>query len=288
MTSETPLTLAHEFYALDQPSLAGQAMALLEPNSTLAVVDQRDGFVKVRLAGGEGYLPEALHEPGVFKALQRLRSSQPAVLADTPGVAAMPEELLAPTEPLEVIKQTGNFTRVRRAGGQVGFVPTLLLTSDKAAPGRLRLKQAVWFYATPEPGGQQVGGSSNTVYPQHELLALGRQGTALLVQREDGQVGYLPIRLTQHRQHEELLRVGPVDLGWVVAGGGWGLVNWLAVAQAIAYGGFIPEAMHPYALLLTAVLSAGAILWRGGRSPLARSFGIGALLAYLLVALPRL
>jgi hypothetical protein len=123
------------------------------------------------------------------------------------------------------------------------------------------------------------------VSPVDTLQLLGRDGQFALVQRDTGQIGYVPFALLGRPVADSLIPLGPAaDLGWIALGGLWGLFNWGGVA-AIALQPIVPAELRPYAGL-AAVLGVAALLWFGGRRRVAaRSFAVGLLLAYAFLHL---
>lgn len=278
--------LQHDFCVLSGPSLADQAIGLLYAGAELRPISQRDGFTQIALTGNQrGYIPSALCTPlPASGSTATVQVAIPAPLQSTPSVSTDSRILLQPTEQFRVVAITGKFAAIRREDGQGGYVPRLLLTQDRIIPGYTQLKQAVMIYAMPMPGGQLV--NATIVAPGEQLQLLGRDRYAVLVQRTDGQIGFIAAALVQGAQDSEaLLQIGPVDLGWILVGGGWGLVNWIGLGQAIISGGLVPSSLQ-WLLMLVLVLAICVAILRYGRLAVqSRSFGIGALLSYLLLFL---
>lgn len=277
MPEQSTAVLSHDCFLLDAPSLDAQPVALLGASMVLNVSARHAGFATVTLLHGlAGYLPNALLGSEPPPEAIPVVLHQPVALSDTPTALA-DDQIIPTTEAVALVKRGARFSLIRRASGKTGYVPTILLKD-----GQSQLKQPVRFYAAPEPGGQQLGAVIAT--PEERVVLLGEDGPALLLQRSDGRIGFAPAALVRRQPEPDLIMpIGPIDLGWLALGGVWGLANWLGVAQAVAYGGLVPEALHAAVFLAVVIAAASAIILRGRKPPLARSFGAGALLAYLVI-----
>jgi len=131
-----------------------------------------------------------------------------------------------------------------------------------------------------KPFLRSYGGA--TITPEDRLFRLGHTEGSVLVQREDGQIGFVRLALTEGvHDPEAILVIGPVDVGWIVAGMAWAAPNLFAFAQLIAYGRLVPEPLHPYALIALAIAAAIGCFLHVRQKPQAYGFGIGILLTYL-------
>jgi hypothetical protein len=273
-----------------QPDLASDPLVLLLAGTELQIHKKHDGFVCVRLHDNQlGFLPMAVigQSPPDAPA-QRVRLNQPTTLSTIPLIGReLDSNILTENEDLEIIATHGRFMQIRTADQRMGFVPTLLLNKPGSQPGRYRLRQPVRMYDLPAPGGQRLGGAP--VVPEERLLRLGVTEGSVLVQREDGQIGFVRLALTEGAgDPEAILVIGRVDLGWIVAGTAWATPNLLAVAQLIAYGPLIPELLHPYVLIGLTVAAAVGCFLHSRQRPQAYGFGIGILLTYLALIVQRL
>jgi hypothetical protein len=117
-------------------------------------------------------------------------------------------------------------------------------------------------------------------------MILGQDQSILLVQSHTGQVGFVPSKhLAPQRSLEPILIAGPIDLGWIGVGGFWGMLNWLAIGQALIASSFLPRTVQWVAMLALVLGIAAAIIMRARQKIEGRSFALGALLAYLLLFL---
>jgi len=278
---------------LAEPAFGATTLALLASGEQLYPGPATKGFLSVQCASGQrGYVPAALCTPLAAGAPGReppLASvMQPVALyrSPAPGNQFAARWIIAPEEPLRVLSRQDRFVHIQRPDGQVGYVPAVLCrdaTVAHGAPPTVRLVQPVSLYGSPAPGSQFE--SRWIVAPSETLLLLGRDGRFALVQREDGQLGYVPAALVGQPVADALLPAGPVDLGWIAIGGVWGLVNWAGVAATLAQLFFLGAALQPY-LGLGVVLGVAALLWLGSRRRVAaRSLAIGMLLAYAFLHL---
>jgi len=288
--AEAMVTLVHPFALLAAPSFGAPAIALLAAGEQLRAGPDENGFTVVGSAGGmRGYLPSvvcATLAPGVLPEPHAIRVTQQVALYHSPKAGGQygARWLVQPGESLQIVEEAGMFRKVQRPNGQVGYVPTTLCRitfTVRGQPAACQLVQTVALYRSPVPGGQFE--SRWQIDPSEPLIELGRDKLFVLVQREHGELGYVPAALCGERVPEAILPVGPLDLGWIVAGGGWGMVNWAGVVASLYQLNIVEAALKPYFGLAVVLGTAGA-LWLGSRRRLlARSFAVGVLLAYALL-----
>jgi hypothetical protein len=294
MTADTALqtiTLVHPTCLFEAPAFDARPLAILGGGGYARAGAPARGFLPLALESGlRGYVPAALCAPhaaqtdgglptiGVVQDVALYRSPEP-------GDQFSARWIVAKDELLRVLGREGRFVRVQRADGQVGYLPQALCRESTAAHGAppiVRAVQPVSLYSDPAPGSQLD--SRWIVSPGEPLLLLGHDGRFALVQRQDGRLGYVPSALCGQPVADAIVAVGPVDLGWIALGGGWGMANWGGVAAALSQPPF-DAALRPF-LGLGLVLGAAALLWLGSRRRLAaRSFAVGLLLAYALLHL---
>lgn len=291
MTDAEPgLRLTHPFALLAEPAFGAPVLALLAAGERLYPGHSDKGFVAVNSASGaEGYVPAMLcagGEPAQLPEPREIRVVLQTTLYRNPQLGAQygARWLVQPDEPLQILEDAGIFRKIQRPNGQVGYVPTSLCRTTFTAHGRpavCQLAQTVALYRTPTPGGQFE--SHWRLDPSERLIELGRDKLFVLVQREDGELGYVPAALCGDRDPEAILPLGAIDLGWIAVGGAWGMINWSGAAVSIDQLHLFDAPLKPY-LGLAIVLGAAAALWLGGRKRLlARSFAVGVLLAYALL-----
>jgi hypothetical protein len=215
------------------------------------------------------------------------------LLLEEPKFGAPPLALLWSGDQIMSRGCVEGFLRVRRGDDQEGYVPAAICAPHAAeAPASIHpttyVLQPVALYSHPLPGRQSAPDLSHSpsmvlILPDESLLVLGSDDRFTLVQRSDGQLGYVPTVLCGTGvTTTTLLKIGPLDLGWMVIGGGWTLLNWFAVAS-ILRSVFAEPAPRPYAGLAL-VLGAAATLWFGSqRRRMARSFAAGILACYALL-----
>ncbi len=272
---------------LAEPTIGARALGILIGGEQVRSLLSTKGFLLVQSHDErQGYVPAALCAPlAVSNADDGAATHviQPVSLYHNPlpGSQAAHKWIIPPDEQLLVVEPAGSFVQIQRANGQRGYIPTIL--ADRAAPnqGTIRVRQPVSLYHSPSPGSQYT----MLVAPEETLLMLGKDDRFVLVQREDGQLGYVPAVLCGQVESDVLFKVGPIDLGWVIVGGGWALINWSGLAGLINASFFIDAPLKPY-LGLAALLGTAAALWFASRRRLvARSFTIGLLLCYAFLHL---
>jgi hypothetical protein len=290
--AESSPTLIHSIGLLAEPAFGAAVVALLYASDRLQAGASNNGFVfVVTEAGARGYVPQALCAP----TAQRFTSDPPTIRtiqatslyrSPTPGDQYGARWLINPSEPLLLLEAAGMFQKIQRPNGQVGYVPATLCRASsmpRGGPAVYRLVQTVALYSNPTPGGQYE--SYWQIDPSERLLELGRDQRFVLIQRENGELGYVPSALCGQLIADTILQLGQIDLGWIVVGGGWGIVNWGGLALSLYRLSIIDAMLKPY-IGLAIVLGVAAALWFGSRKRLvARSFAIGMLLAYALLHL---
>jgi SH3-like domain-containing protein len=286
-------TLVHPVALLAAPEFGARALALLEPDAQLQVDEVNAGFLSVRTdTDAAGYVPAAVCTPLATGDPQRPPAMthviQPVSLyrQPAPGSQFVIPWIVPTGETLQVIGREFQFIRVRRQDGQVGYIPELACGSIVVTGGpypTTQLRQPVALYSSPAPGSQFS--AEWIVSPAETLLVLGGENGFLLVQRDDGQLGYVPAALCGETESEQILKIGPLDLGWIAIGGGWMFANWLLIAQWLRQELLVERTLTPY-LGLALLIGIAALLWLGSRRRFAaRSFVIGMLLAYAFMHL---
>jgi hypothetical protein len=280
-----PIVVAHATALLAEPTIGAHVLGIIEGGERLHSLLSTQGFLLVQNDNGRrGYVPAALCAPLALDATGDAVTHvvQPVSLYHnpSPGSQATHKWIIPPEELLEVVGPEGQFVPVQRPNGQRGYVPALL--ADRSpGHGAIRVRQPVSLYHSPMPGGQ----FSMMVAPEEPLLVLGKDDRFVLVQREDGQLGYVPVVLCGQAQSDMLFRAGPIDLGWVALGCFWTLLNWSGLVVLISAIFFIDAPLKPYAVLAL-LLGTTATLWFASRRRLvARSFAIGLLLCYAFLHL---
>jgi hypothetical protein len=225
-------------------------------------------------------------------AAQTVAVVHSTLLLEEPRFGAPPLALLWSGDSIISRGYVEGFLRARRSEGQAGYVPAAICAPRAvAAPAGIHptthVLQAVALYSHPMPGRQSAPDLGQTlavvlIYPDEPLLVLGNDDRFTLVQRSNGQLGYVPIVLCDAGAGAATrLKIGLLDLGWMIAGGGWTLLNWFAVAALVQSA--IPEpAPRPY-VGLAVILGVAATLFLGSqRRHMARSFAAGILACYAL------
>jgi hypothetical protein len=288
--AESSLTLIHPIGLLAEPAFGTAVVAFLYTGDRLHARASNNGFVFIETdSGARGFIPEVICAPNA----QRFTNDPPSIRAvqattlyrsPTPGDQYGARWLIHPDETLRVLETAGMFRKIQRQNGQAGYVPATLCRFRYGASGEpvfCRLVQTVALYSSPTPGGQYE--SHWQIDPSERLLELGREGRFVLIQRENGELGYVPSALIGQMIADTILQIGPVDLGWIVVGGGWGIANWGGLALSLYRLPIIDVLLKPY-IGLAIVLGVAAALWFSSRKRLiARSFAIGVLLAYALL-----
>ncbi len=267
--------------------MGARVLALIEAGTQIAPLERRDGFVAVAGPGGaRGFVPAAACAPLAQQDPGVIRLSQPVMFyrAPAPGRQFIASEAapaggaLAPGDVLRLLARDGDMLLVQRASGQVGYVhghdtdmPTLL----GETPARLAVARPAFLLGISDAGRRRL-----MVQPEDTLLRLGRDRNFLLVQREDGRVGFVPALLGDEEVAKGGTRLSMAGLGFA-----WMMLNWTGIAAAIDGLGLVVGSLGgPAGLLLT--LGLVAALWFASPRPaLARPFGVGILLAYGLLHL---
>jgi hypothetical protein len=228
-------------------------------------------------------------------AAQTVTIVHSTLLMEQPNFGAPPLELLWRGDHVISRGYIEGFLHAQRGQGQAGYVPAAICAPRAVeAPADIhpttQVRQVVALYSHPVPGRQSTPDLSQAlapllIYPDESLLVLGHDDRFTLVQRSNGQLGYIPTGLCDAGATLiGPLKVGPVDLGWMLAGGGWALLNWLAV-MALLQPLFPEPSLRPYAGLAV-VLGVAVTLWLGSpRRRVARSFAAGFLVGYALAHL---
>jgi hypothetical protein len=285
-TISQSITIVHATMILAEPSIGARALGILAGGEQVRSLLATKGFRLVQCHDGrQGYVPAALCAPLALTGADGAATHviQPVSLYHnpSPGSQAAHKWIIPPDEQLLVVGTGGSFVQIQRANGQRGYIPTILADRTPPSQDTIRVRQPVSLYHSPSPGSQYT----MLVAPEETLLILGKDDRFVLVQREDGQLGYVPAVLCGQVESDVLLKTGPIDLGWVIVGGSWALINWSGLAALIDASFFIDAPLKPY-LGLAALLGIAAALWFASRRRLvARSFTVGLLLCYAFLHL---
>jgi hypothetical protein len=279
------VTLVHAVALLAEPKLGSAAVALLESGEVLTRLDEAAGFLHVERDGGQrGFVPSAACAPQATQPPAPIHVQAQSRLYRSPSLDSSlfhnPDQwFMVPAEPLLVISKRGHYLLVQRSDGQRGFVPTNVCMPPQRRNGHdvTRVAQQLTLYRVENTEGTPV-----VVSPDETLLLLGHAGEFVLVQRDDGRIGYMLAAQQGEPVRDVLVPVGPVDVGWIGLGCMWMLLNWLGVLFVVARVTFFVRGADGYASL-AAVLGLAMLLWFSRRRRAARSFAFGLLLAYALL-----
>src|SRR5258706_88614 len=210
------------------------------------------GFRPIRRdSGAEAYVRAALCEPLAVAASHGAQPmtqvTQPVWLHRRvpPGDYNASPWIVRREETLVLLGHAQRFWHIRRPDGQIGYVPELLCEPViRLADGSqaTRVRQPIALYNYPAPGGQFS--PDRIAATREQLLVLGEDSGFLLVQREDGALGFVPAVLCGPAMPDALLRAGPLDLGWIALGLLWALLNLGALLLLLALslsGILLPE-----------------------------------------------
>lgn len=278
-------TVVHTIALLDQPLLGGRALDTVESGARVEPLERAQGFLRVQRNRATGFIPAAACTPlaedgtqvtGVIQPVAFYRAPVPGQQFE-PDLARLQQWTMIPSETLTVCEAQGKYLLIQRTSGQTGYVRAA--DCDVNETGQAHVKKPVSLQLLP-PGAQ----AAHLVLPGEQMLRLGRDGNFLLVQREQGQLGYVPAVLCgEPPSSDTIIKVGPLDLGWVLLGGGWALINWLSVASILGSSLLLDDALRPV-VGIALVLVVAALLWLvSRRQPMARSVALGALLCYALL-----
>jgi hypothetical protein len=289
-TSQT-VTVVHSALLLAEPKFGSHALALLSSGDSVASNGYVEGFLRVPCGDGrEGFLPAAVCEPLATKADRGAHLAtqvfQPVWLHRRvpPGGYIASPWIVSPQEPLLVLGREKKFLHIQRPDGQIGYVPELLCEKVVQPVGgqpATRLRQPIALYSYPAPGGQFS--SDRIISPKEQLLVLGGDSDFLLVQREDGRIGYVPAALCGAAAPDAILRAGPLDLGWMGIGIIWALPNLGILLLALRNTWLVDSALRPYVGIGIALAVAATFYFASRRRMASRSFALGVLLAYALI-----
>lgn len=166
--------------------------------------------------------------------------------------------------------------------GQRGYLPAAACEpralGDDTEPQSTRVIQPIWLYCQPQAGAQYPPTDADDpqrwlVLPTDRLLLLGRDELFVLVQRDDGQIGYVPAQLCAS-DAPAAGRPG-FSLALALGGGVWVLPQLLALRSLTTW---LQPLVGGAALPLRLLLLGGVVLalrlgarWSNG----GRSFAIG-------------
>lgn len=206
-------------------------------------------------------------------------------LLDAPRFGAPARTLLPGGTPLTLHAQEAGFALAETGDGQRGYLPLAAcapraLGSAGGLPD-IAVPQAVTLYRHPVPGAQLIEEWDGTPHPaivgqKERVRLLGTDEAFVLVQRESGQLGYLPAVLCGVVSPDRgIVPVGPIDLGWIFLGGVWLTPNWYTL-QLLQRNLGLELVLQPYLVgTLLVLLIAAILLWWSPRPFLARSFALG-------------
>lgn len=269
---------------LAEPRLGAQVVCLLEAGTLLVSEAAPHGFLRVSVDRSRGYVPLAACAPHANQSpstvqVERSTFLQSSTASESYISLDAERWFLVPDEPLRVLGYQGCRLLVQRADTGRGVIPRTVCTAiARTERGQFtRVTEPVLLHRVPSPNGQLAW-----VSPAEQLTVLGRDSAYLLVQRDDGRLGFLPQEHIGTPVAGTILRLGPIDLGWITIGSGWALVNWFGIGVLIEE--ILPPAsiLRPYVLLAVVVLVVGLIAF-GPRRLLGRSFAIGIILTYLFL-----
>lgn len=285
MAEPATTTLTHTIALLAQPACGSPALALLDAGTAVQASTAEGGFVLLHDPTGKpGYLPAALLGSGPAERSPSISVTHSATLFRSASIANTfgMRPIVARDEIVLLRERAGDFFKIERADGQHGFLPAALCRLLEGQPQRARVVQAVALYSSPTPGGQY--GSEFQIEPGEPLIELGRNGQFALVQRREGQIGFVLAALCGTPALDAIMPAGPLDLGWLVIGLFWWLINWAGAVAMLEQLGLPPELRRYAGLAL--LLGIVATLWLiAHRRVAARSFALGALGAHALLYL---
>ncbi|MEM8535384.1 MAG: hypothetical protein AAGF95_31410 [Chloroflexota bacterium] len=287
-----PVTVIHPIALLEEPYLGSVVRGLIYDQQQVSVQEIVNGFFYVRCDNGlEGYIPALVCEPHAIAddsiAASDTSIRLASVLLRAPSMQSQfsidPDRwFLVPEERLIIIQKDRQRFLVQRADGQRGYIP-----SDICAPpvsyGRYLHTQIIkpMTLNRIHTGASQLLWLSNN----ESLAMLGADNGFALVQRDTGQCGYIPESARGVPIKEAILRVGPIDLGWIVIGGAWAIVNWIGLESMLFSMLRVDSTLMTY-LGLAVLLGLTIALWFSSRRFVARSFAIGIVLYYIVFQLP--
>jgi hypothetical protein len=285
MNEPAATTVTHTAALLAQPVCGSPAVALLEAGTIVQGAQAEHGFVLLQDPSGlAGYLPAALLGAAPAERSPSISVTHSATLfrsasiADTFGT----RPIVARDEIVLLHERAGDFVKIARADGQAGFLPAALCQPLAGQPQRARAVQAVALYSSPTPGGQY--GSEFQIEPGEPLIELGRSGKFALVQRREGQIGFVLAALCGTPTLDAIMPAGPLDLGWLVIGMFWWLINWAGAAAMLEQVGLAAE-LRRYAGLALLIGITAALWLIAHRRVAARSLTLGAIGAHALLYL---
>ncbi|MFL5802607.1 MAG: hypothetical protein ACJ8CR_12810 [Roseiflexaceae bacterium] len=285
------ITVVHPALLLAEPKLGAHALALLWSGDQVTSSGHIEGFLRIRRdSGAEAYVPAALCEPLAVAASHGAQPmtqvTQPAWLHRRvpPGDYNASPWIVRREETLVLLGHAQRFLHIRRPDGQIGYVPELLCEPViRLADGSqaTRVRQPIALYNYPAPGGQFS--PDRIAATREQLLVLGEDSGFLLVQREDGALGYVPAVLCGPAMPDALLRAGPLDLGWIALGLLWALLNLGALLLGLRAVALVSAELLPYIGIASTLALVAALWFVSPRRYAARSLAIGVLLAYAML-----
>ncbi|NOK62712.1 MAG: hypothetical protein GFH27_549293n43 [Chloroflexi bacterium AL-W] len=272
---------------LDEPRLGSAVRGLIYDQQRVHIHNMANEFWYVRCDGGqEGYIPALVCEPHAITDDQDTASTtsirQATMLLRNPSLQSQfsidPDHwFLVPEERLLVIQKDRQRLLVQRADGQRGYIPRAIC-APLVAYGRYEQTQII----APMVLNRIHTGASQFLWIKNDetLSMLGAHNGFVLVQRDTGQCGYIPDAARGTPIKDTMLRVGPIDLGWIVTGGAWALVNWIGLEAMLFSMLGIESTLMTY-LGFAVILGITIAFWFSPRRFVARSFAIGIVLYYI-------
>lgn len=205
-------------------------------------------------------------------------------LLDAPKLNAHPLALVSAGTELHPIATINGFLQVAHGEIERGYIPAAacmpLARGASGTPQETQVVQAVSLYNAPTPGQHYIthpGPERRNwlLNTKEHLLILGHDGAFALIQRNTGQIGYLPAILCGLESlNDSILPLGPIDLGWLILGASWFIPNCIGIWFILAGLRVAATSIMPTAGGIA--LAAGGSLWLcSARRTKARSFAIG-------------
>jgi hypothetical protein len=148
------------------------------------------------------------------------------------------------------------------------------------------VSQPVALYFKPTAGSQFVPDLNDTAYqwmilPDEPLGVLGVEQNFVLVQRPNGQIGFVPKMLCKDVQLFAPTKTDKVlgAIGWAILGVGWAFWNWLGLFGVLQGLTFLEQSARAF-VGIGVILAAMIVLWLSPRKLMARSFAVGIVICY--------
>ncbi|GAB4188834.1 MAG: hypothetical protein OHK0022_00930 [Roseiflexaceae bacterium] len=281
-----PLRVIHAVALLEEPQMGARVLALIEAGAQITPLEQRDGFVTTRSpSGAKGFVPAAACAPLAQEPPSPIRVSQPVMFYRAPlpgrqfGISDEGTDTTLPAgEALRVLARDQDMLLVQRASGPIGYVRLSDTTQPADAtdtPAQLVLVKPARLLSVSEAGRRR-----HMLLPEDPLLRLGRDRNFLLVQREDGRIGFVPALLGGESDQADSFDLSMLGLGF-----GWMMLNWNGVAVVFGQIGLVNSTLAGAIGLLLVLCLVAALWFNSPRPALARPFAAGILCTYGLLHL---